>query len=112
MCVSVYVWVCVGGCGCVCVGVCVYVCVGVKSNSQSSAVFMLLYDWCLATVFSVHSTSAFRVDVDSNVARRSPGVVAGVAALANAALAKQMLIVCKRCSGLQTHSPPLVSTKH
>ena len=44
------------------------------------------------TVFSVYCTSAFRVDVNPNVARRSPGVVAGAAALANATLAKQTLI--------------------
>ena len=48
-------------------------------------------DWCFATVFSVHSNSAFRVDVDPNVVRRSiiPDVVAGAAAagtLANVAL--------------------------
>ena len=47
---------------------------------------LLLYDWCLATVYSVHSTSAFRVDVAPSITRRSPDIVAGAAALANATL--------------------------
>ena len=37
--------------------VCVCVCESDKSYMHSSAAFMMLYDWCLATVFSIHSTS-------------------------------------------------------
>ena len=67
---------------------------------------LLLYDWCLATVFSVYSTSAFRVDVeDTNVTQRSPGVVAGAAALANSTLAKQTLIYFAKGAAGFKHVP-------
>ena len=46
-----------------------------KSSPMPS---LLFYDRCLATVFSIHSTNAFTVDVDLNVVRSSiiPDVVA------------------------------------